>query len=76
MLSPLIKSDWDSEDFCTSWIPKVPYCLQKVRDALVYSKEKPKGRVISPTQANLRLVHPCVELIEEITCQVMMHRTI
>lgn len=76
VLQPLIKADWNSEDFCTSWIPKVPDCLQKIRNALVYSKEKPTGRVISPTQANLRLVHPWVELIEEIACQVMMHRTI
>jgi hypothetical protein len=70
-LDPLVKEDWDVDDFIASWIPKIPDNLRWIRNALVHSREFRMGKVITPTRSNNKKLLPWTRLIEEITNQVV-----
>ncbi|TGK08993.1 hypothetical protein EHO60_13290 [Leptospira fletcheri] len=71
-LSPLISSNTTIEAFKSTWIPKVPDTLRKIRNALVHGRESRLGLIIAPgTKNNLKL-RPWVPLIQRISEQVII----
>ena len=53
----LILPMWGVLDFSKSWTPIVPYTLQKMRNAVVHSREQRESAAISPTRDNGLLIN-------------------
>jgi hypothetical protein len=72
-LPPLIKAEWNVEDFKTAWIPKYPDSLRKIRNALVHSREARMAKNIAPTSANMTKLRPWAALIATTAMQVVLY---
>lgn len=75
-ISPLVNADWNLKDWETSWHPKLPDTLRKIRNAIVHAREQRQVRTLSPNAKNQHLLRPWVAIISELALQVILYRDI
>ena len=73
-LPPLIKSDWEVDDFLAAWTPKFPDALRKIRNALVHAREARMVNIISPSNANYDRLRPWIAPLALASMQAMIFR--
>jgi hypothetical protein len=76
ILPALIKKGWTLEDFKSSWLPKLPDSLRKIRNSLVHSREARMAKGIAPTHANYTRLMPWATLIQAAAEQTLIYRHI
>ena len=72
VIEPFISEDMTLESFSTTWVPKMPDTLRKIRNALVHGRESRLGASISPTEANEIKIRPWIPVIRRIAQQVII----
>ena len=67
----IAKCGWSLGDFETSWIPKVPDALRKIRNAIVHSREQRLAKSIVPSLKNRQSLRPWADLVHAIATEVV-----
>lgn len=73
-LDPLVKEDWNEEDFAQAWHPKFIEHVRKIRNALVHGREQRQANVIAPTRANDDRLRPWLAPMSVVAEQVILCR--
>lgn len=71
-LSAFIEAGWGLNDFSKMWIPKYPFSLRMIRNALVHAREQRMTTVIAPTTANDERLRPWIPAITATAMQVIL----
>lgn len=74
IIDPFVKEGWHAPDFASAWFPRLPYSLQKTRNALVHAREMRLGQTLLPTRSNLIRLRPWVEIIAAISARVALYQ--
>jgi hypothetical protein len=73
IISPLIQQDWSYDIFKSTWIPKLPDTLRKLRNGVVHSRELRQAKCILPSSHNNQLLRPWATAMSAIANQIIVH---
>lgn len=69
----LVAENWTLDIFKSSWLPKLPDSLRKLRNGLVHSRELRQAKCVLPTSHNLHLLRPWAALMSVIANQIIVY---
>lgn len=74
VFSSICRPNWTIDDFKSSWIPKLPDSLRRMRNALVHGREARTSRVITGTRENEEKISRYLGIMHLLALQCAAYR--